>query len=158
MKFEKDMRIILDKDLLGALKRCVTNAYPNESGGLIFGDITQKAVEGGFQYDFLCKKFECFVSNEKSPVSYWMSNIEVLFEFLQKYNDKYKLKLISIFHSHPSGSYPSGFDDNYMDYLFNFPQKALKNAIWTIMDGSNFNLKGFFYLDDEIVQVNVIIK
>ena len=157
MRFEKDICIILNQDLLKVMRQCVQNAHPNESGGLLFGEIFQNAMEEGFRYDFSCKIFECFVSNEKSPVSYWMNNIETLFSFLKIYNDKYNLKLLSIFHSHPASSYPSGFDENYMKYLYNFPQKAFKNAIWTIMDASNYDLNGFFYLEGEIVQINVMI-
>ena len=86
-----------------------------------------------------------------------MNNIEVLFEFISKFNDDYRLKLVSIFHSHPYGAHPSGFDDRYMKYLHNFPQKAFKNCIWTIMDASNNDLNGFFYLDNEIIQIDVIV-
>jgi proteasome lid subunit RPN8/RPN11 len=75
-----------------------------------------------------------------------------------------KMRLVSIFHSHPSGSYPSNIDlinmkflDNFSSVNHNFVSKAFKNLIWSIMDSINFKINCFIYLGSELLQVNVKI-
>ena len=62
MKFEKDIVIIVNQNVIDNLKICVKNASPNEACGLIFGEIKEVQVSEGFQYHYIAKKFECFES------------------------------------------------------------------------------------------------
>ena len=98
------------------------------------------------------------MSSEKSPVSFLMDNTEELFKIIENAKKKYNRRILSIFHSHPSGAHPSGFDINYMEFLDKFYSKVYKNQIWTIMDSSNKDLNGFIYLHDEIMQIAIEIK
>lgn len=158
MKYEKDLQIIISEKILDKLKACVNKASPNEACGLIFGDVIEIKVEDGFQYQHIAKKFECIESDQKSPVAFLIENIEKLNQILVGGMVKYNLKLVSIFHSHPSGSYPSGVDETNMRALDKSINRAFKNRIWTIMDASSREMNGFIYLNGEFLQVNVILK
>ncbi len=158
MKFEKDIIIIVSQKIMDDLKNCVNNASPNEACGLIFGDIKEIQVSEGFQYHYIARKFECLESDKKSPVAFLIENIERLNKVWQNAAQKYNLRLISIFHSHPAGSSPSGVDHNNMVYLDNCGNRAFKNQIWTIMDAHNFNLNGYIYYHEEIMEVVVEIN
>jgi proteasome lid subunit RPN8/RPN11 len=97
-----------------------------------------------------------------------MEKIEELYRVISNANKKYDARVLSILHSHPAGSYPSGFDINYMKHLDNFYRKVLnspipikipiKNEIWTIMDGSNFEVNGLVYLENEIQQIQLRVE
>ena len=158
MKFEKDIVIILDQNIIDKLKICVNNASPNEACGFIFGDIKEVQVSEGFQYHYNAQKFECFESDKKSPVSFLIENIERLNEVWQNATQKFNLRLISIFHSHPAGSSPSGVDHDNMIFLDNCGNRAFKNQIWTIMDAQNYYLKAYIYFKEEITKVAVEIN
>lgn len=155
MKFEKDIRIILNQKTFDDLKICVKKASPNEACGLIFGEIKEIQVPKGFQYHYIAQKFECFESDRKSPVAFLIENIERLNEVWQNAAQKFNLRLISIFHSHPAGSSPSGVDHDNMIFLDNCGNRAFKNQIWTIMDAQNFNLNAYIYYNEEIMKVLV---
>ncbi len=159
MKLEKNIKIILTTDIINKMKECVKKAAPNESCGLLFGEIKQLKKESAiseFQIHYIGKKFNCIEADQKSPVSFLIDNFEKLNEIYQIASQKYNLRLISIFHSHPAGAHPSGVDLKNMKYLDGF--KAFKNEIWTIMDGSNHELNGFIYFQNELMQVDVQIK
>lgn len=158
MKFEKDILIIVNQNIIDNLKICVKNASPNEACGLIFGDIKEVQVSEGFQYHYIAKKFECLESDKKSPVSFLIENIERLNEVWQNAAQKFSLRLISIFHSHPAGSSPSGVDHDNMEFLDNCGNRAFKNQIWTIMDAQNFNLNAYIYYNEEIMKVAVEVN
>ncbi|MFX1338514.1 MAG: Mov34/MPN/PAD-1 family protein [Promethearchaeota archaeon] len=158
MKFEKDIVIILNQNIIDDLKVCVRNANPNEACGFIFGDINEVQISEGFQYHYIAQKFECFESDRKSPVSFLIENIERLNEVWQNAAQKFNLRLISIFHSHPAGSSPSGVDHYNMEFLDNCGNKAFKNQIWTIMDAQNYDLNAFIYYHEEIRKVTVEIN
>lgn len=68
------------------------------------------------------------------------------------------MKLVSIFHSHPSGNHPSGVDITNMSRLQESGLKSFQSIIWTIMDSETKDLNGFMILEDEIVQIEVILK
>lgn len=171
MKFEKNLIFFINQEIFEKLKKCVLKASPNESFGLILGS---KPLEiplenpGEFQYHFTAEVFECIESDESSPVHFMTENIEELNRIIKRANQKYGMRVLSIFHSHPGGAYPSGFDVNYMKFLDEFHndllnsprmlKTAIKNQIWTIMDASNNELNGFIYLQGEYLQVNVQIK
>lgn len=158
MKVEKDIIININHNIIDNLINCVKKASPNEACGLIFGDIKEVQVNEGFQYHYIAKNFECFESDKKSPVSFLIENIERLNEVWQNAAQKYNLRLISIFHSHPAGSSPSGVDHDNMQFLDNCGNRAFKNQIWTIMDAQNFNLNAYIYYKEEIMKVTVEIN
>ncbi|MEJ2251274.1 MAG: Mov34/MPN/PAD-1 family protein [Candidatus Lokiarchaeota archaeon] len=166
---EKDIKLIIDKSVLEDIMECVNSAQPNEACGLIFGDIEEiknPSEDNDYFYKYLGKKFKCFQSDHKSPIAFLMENVEILNKIYKEFYDEYKLKLVSIFHSHPSGNYPSGIDSKNMKRLDQFSVeyagKKLKNpfkrSVWLIMDASNNEAKAFLYHNGEIVQINLIIQ
>ncbi|MHA1489776.1 MAG: Mov34/MPN/PAD-1 family protein [Promethearchaeota archaeon] len=157
IKFEKDIKIILNNKTLDDLKTCVKKSQPNEACGLIFGDIKEIVRAGEYHYEYIGKKFNCIESDKKSPVEFLMEDIEKLNEVFQDAAQKYDLRLISIFHSHPAGAYPSGVDTRNMKYLDNCGNNAFRNQIWTIMDAQNHELNGFIYFNEEFMQVGLEI-
>ncbi|MBD3213419.1 MAG: hypothetical protein GF311_12500 [Candidatus Lokiarchaeota archaeon] len=161
MKFQKDIKLILSNTLLNEMGICIDNAYPNEACGLVFGQRTQvKNPEDpeDYFYDFIGEKFECIESDKKSAISFLIENLEKLNQIYQEAHEKYNMKLVSIFHSHPSGNHPSGVDKENMTRLQKSGLKSFQFIIWTIMDGETKDLNGFMILNDEIVQIEVIIK
>lgn len=168
IKDEKDIKIVLSKKIFEHLRACIKNAYPNEACGIIFGEVIQTAKDGkdDFIYHYKANNFECIKSDRKSAVSFLIENIEKLHEIIQdKLKIEKKKRLISIFHSHPSGSYPSSTDLEQMKFLDDFSStkhrfmsKAFKNLIWTIMDGINYDLRGFIYINPDFFQIKVIIR
>ncbi|MHA1147704.1 MAG: Mov34/MPN/PAD-1 family protein [Promethearchaeota archaeon] len=158
MKYQKDLIFKLDQQLLNELIICVKNADPNEACGLIFGLIKEIEVERGYQYQYLAKHFECIKSSQRSPVSFLIDNFEVFNKKFQEAYEKYNMQLVSIFHSHPGGAYPSGIDRNHMIFLDKCGLQNFKNQIWTILDATNNELNGFIYLQKEFIQINVQIK
>lgn len=168
IKDENDIKIVLNEMLFEKLRVCVKKAYPNEACGIIFGEVIQseKDREDDFVYHYEANNFECVQSDRKSAVSFLIENIESLHEIIQdKSKMETKKRLISIFHSHPSGSYPSSTDLEQMKFLDDFSNnkhrfmsRAFKNLIWTIMDGIKYDLRGFIYLNSDYFQIEVIIK
>ena len=96
-----------------------------------------------------------------------MENIEKLSETIVEesiLNDKI-LHLLSIFHSHPAGTSPSGTDLNHMKYLDDFSSinhksvsKIFKNRIWLIMDARNYEVDGYIFLDGELQKIDLKIR
>ena len=165
MKFEKDIKIILKQELIKELEICVDNARQNEACGLIFGRIeTTEIAPEDFQNLYEAQKFSCIKSNEKSPVAFLINDVETLYKVIKESTQEDNIRVISIFHSHPSGSYPSGVDYSNMKQLDAFTKTFQKFTlldpyqIWTIMDAKTFELNGFIFLDGEISQIDVIIK
>jgi len=156
MKFQEDIKIVLEQEIVEDLKRCINNASPYEACGLIFGDIREINIkEEGVQYHYIGQLFECIESTKKSTVAFLIDNIEELNKIYQTAAKKYNMRLISIFHSHPGGNYPSGVDTINMKYLEDF--KAFKNLIWTIMNAENYDLNGFIYFNNEFWQIAIEI-
>lgn len=170
MKYEKDMIFFIAENIYEKMKRCVDKAKPNEAFGLILGPEPQEIPLNKpreFLYHYYGEIFECVESNEESPVSFFINNSELLFEFIENARIKNKRRVLSIFHSHPGGAHPSGFDKRYMkffDELNNVEYKGkkvvkvYKNQIWTIMDARNKVLNGFIYLEKEFMQINIQIQ
>ena len=109
-------------------------------------------------YQYLGKKFECIPSSEKSPVAFLIDNFEIFNEKFQEAAQKFNMQLVSIFHSHPGGAYPSGVDERHMIFLDECGLSNFKNQIWSIMDASNKKLNGFIYLQKELIQINIQIE
>ncbi len=171
MKFQKDIILFIESKILETISRCVDNSNPNEAFGLILGPQPKEIpleFDEGFQYHYYGEKFECIESSEKSPVSFLMDNTIKLFEIFEEAILKYNLRVLSIFHSHPSGAHPSGFDINYMKFLNESHDKVynsvynvrigFKNQIWTIMDSDNKELNGFIYINEELIQISIRVK
>ncbi|MFX0073176.1 MAG: Mov34/MPN/PAD-1 family protein [Candidatus Hermodarchaeota archaeon] len=171
MKYEKDMVLFIDHEIYNKMKECVKRANPNEACGLLFGtseEIKNPKIKDDFFYHYLGKRFECIQSDKKSPVSFLIDNIEYLHEIIENKIKESKiskdLRLISIFHSHPGSAYPSGFDEDYMQFLDEFSKipnkyisRTFKNQIWTIINANNYNLNGFIYLQNDFLQIEVKI-
>lgn len=170
MKFEKDIILNINKNIFDRLKTCVQNSAPNEAFGLILGpepNEIELTNPGEFQYQYLAEIFECIESDRSSPVDFLMENVEELYQIIRNAKEKHNRRVLSIFHSHPAGAHPSGFDVDYMKLLNGFHDMVLKssimikipfkNQIWTIMDGQNYKLNGFIYLEEEVQQIQLII-
>ena len=158
MDYQDNLKIFLDNEILEKMIKCVKKAYPNEACGLIFGDIIKVDDLIEYEIHYVGKKFNCFESDRKSPVAFLIDNFEELNSIFLEASQKHELKLISIFHSHPAGAYPSGTDKNHMLFLDDCVNRAFKNQIWTIMDASNEELNGFIYFNKEFKRVEVKIK
>ena len=170
MKFQKDIILFISQDTFERLKSCVQKSSPNEAFGLILGPKPKEITLNNsreFQYHYIAEIFECIKSDKSSPVDFLMENIEELYNIIKDAYMKYNRRVLSIFHSHPAGSHPSGFDLNYMKYLDEFYNEVLnssvmmkipiKNQIWTIMDANNSDINGFIYLEREVQQIQIII-
>ncbi|MGV9171917.1 MAG: Mov34/MPN/PAD-1 family protein [Promethearchaeia archaeon] len=155
MKYQKDIKIFIEQKFFNMMKECVKKAQPNEACGLLFGNIKEVKVEQGYQYHYKTQRFECIESEKKSPVSFLMNNFEELNRIFQNAFEKHHLRLISIFHSHPSGAQPSGVDTKNMKFLDNCGNRAFKNQIWTIMDARSSELNGFIYFQKEFLEIDV---
>lgn len=163
MRFEKDFKFIIDGKIKNEMKECVRKAQPNEAFGLIFGDSKEVKVEGGYQYQFIGKRFKCIASDKKSPVAFFVrGDTKELFKIFKEAVETYNMRLISIFHSHPSGATPSGIDRSNMERLnqkqIGNLRNPFKHQIWSIMDSKSAELNGFILLNEEMVQVDVKIR
>ena len=172
IEYQKDIKLYIPKEILSGLKTCIQAAYPNEACGIVFGEISQipnKVLENDYFYHYTAKKFSCIKSDKKSMVAFLIKNIEELHQTIVKsmleLGIKETTRLISIFHSHPSGNRPSTTDIDNMRFLNEFSNldhkfisKAFKNLIWLIMDGSSFELRGFIYLNSRLYEIDIIIN
>ncbi|TFF97681.1 MAG: hypothetical protein EU547_03655 [Promethearchaeota archaeon] len=160
MREEKDIKLIISHEILNQMSICVENASPHEACGFIFGkvqEIENLDQEDDYFYHYIAKEFECIESNKKSPVAFIMNNEEKLNELYMKARENEELNLISIFHSHPSGNFPSGTDERNMKRLNN-RKLITANAIWVIMDASNKEVNSFLLLNDDLLHVDTLIK
>jgi len=161
LKFQKDIILFLPDSILKQMENCVEKAYPNEACGLAFGkreQINNPNEKNDFLYYFNIERFNCIDSDKKSPIAFLIENIEKLNQIYHEAHQKFNMKFISIFHSHPSGNHPSGADRENMERLQNSGLKSFQFIIWSIMDAENKDLKGFIFLNNEINQVEVKIK
>ncbi len=160
MREERDIKLIITPEIFKQMVQCVEKATPNEACGFIFGkvrEIENSERKGDYFYFYIGKEFECIESDRKSPVAFIVNNEERLNELYEKTRENENLNLISIFHSHPSGNYPSGADERNMKRL-NRKELITANAIWVIMDASNKELNGFLLLNDELLHIAINIK
>lgn len=160
MKEEKDIKLIISQEILAQMIRCVEKARPHEACGFIFGNVEEienQNQKNDYFYHYKAKEFECVESNKKSPVAFIINNEEKLNELFLKVREHEELNLISIFHSHPSGNFPSGTDETNMKRLNN-RKLITANTIWVIMDASNKKINSFLLLNDNMLHVDTIIK
>jgi proteasome lid subunit RPN8/RPN11 len=147
----------------------VKRSYPKEAFGLLFGNIKEipkELVKDDFLYRYEGIKFRCIQPDKSSAISFLMENIEKLGEIIVKESNLSgkKMHLLSIFHSHPSGTSPSNVDMKQMKDLDDFSSishksvsKVFKNRIWLIMDSHNYNLDGYIFLENKLHKVEVTI-
>ena len=149
------------------LIECVHLTAPNECCGLIFGAIKEFSENENYSYHYIGERVRCIPSDKKSPVSFLIENIENLNEIILeelRFGGN-KIQIINIFHSHPSGNYPSALDINNMKYLDQFGEATgnlmsnpFKNLIWIIIDSQNYKIRGFICYQNKIHEVSVIIE
>ncbi|MHA2005900.1 MAG: Mov34/MPN/PAD-1 family protein [Promethearchaeota archaeon] len=163
MKIEKDIVLILNEEIVGKLKDCNRKFSPIESCGLIFGEIKKAEVnEEKSQISYIGKRFYCLKSNVESLGSFILiQDSDRYFEIHQEAVIKNKLRLMSIFHSHPVPAYPSSIDLENMKYLDNdigSVRNPFKNLIWTIMDMDTEEINSFIYFKNELLQTEMVIR
>lgn len=163
MKTEKDLILILPEYIITELKECNKKAAPIEACGLIFGDITQiETNREEYQVKYKAKEFYCLKSNIESYGSFSLiEDSDKYFEIHQDAVYKKKLRMISIFHSHPVPAYPSSIDIGNMEYLdkdIGDKRNPFKNQIWTIMNMNTEEFNCFIYFNNELLQVDLQIK
>jgi len=98
--------IIFLKNHIDILKKHSKEKEPNESCAILFGKNENT--------HFLIKEIFLTKNIEESPVSFTISNDELIEAYIQA--EKKNLDIIGIFHSHPeSPAYPSITDQKYME-------------------------------------------
>ena len=149
------------------LIECVHLAAPNECCGLIFGSIKEFSENENYSYHYIGESVRCIPSDKKSPISFLIEKVENLNEIIleELRLGENKKQIVNIFHSHPSGSFPSAIDINNMRYLDQFGEgsgdsisKPFKNLIWLIIDSKNYKIRGFICYRNKIHEVDVIIE
>jgi proteasome lid subunit RPN8/RPN11 len=163
MKIEKDLTLILSENIISELKECKRRAAPIEACGLLFGDVVQIETEKDeYQVKYIAKEFYCLKSNIESYGSFSLiEDSEKYFEIHQDAVYKKKLRMISIFHSHPAPAYPSSIDIKNMEYLdkdIGGKRNPFKNQIWTIMDMTTEEINSFIYFNEELLQTDLQVK
>ncbi|MFW9952406.1 MAG: Mov34/MPN/PAD-1 family protein [Candidatus Thorarchaeota archaeon] len=153
--YEKDIIFHIDNQILSKVIKCVRITAPNEASGLIFGNVEQQPVNNEFQYHYKTRFFECVESNHKSPVAFLMNDDEMLYQIATKVEKEHDLKLISVFHSHPSGTTPSEMDYHYMNTFHKTNISKFKHLIWTIMDSQNSEIKAYLIFKGVLTQIQV---
>jgi proteasome lid subunit RPN8/RPN11 len=152
---EKDIIFHVSKNILPFFIKCVKNASPNEASGLIFGNVEQYKQMEEYQYHYFSKYFECVESNYKSPVAFLLNDDELLYQIALNVELQQDLRLIGVFHSHPSGTTPSSVDYNAMKMFYDANITKFKHLIWIIMDSQNNEISGFMIFKSALTQVQV---
>ena len=163
MKRENDIKLILSLSIVESLKKCKRNAMPIESCGLIFGEIAKVEIDPEkHQIHYVGKQFYCLKSNVESLGSFnLIQDSDKYFEIHQEAVIRNKLRMISIFHSHPVPAYPSSIDEENMKFLdkdVGIVKNPFKNQIWTIMDMNTEKINGFIYFNKELLQIDLQIR
>ncbi len=157
IKYQKDMVFHISKDFMPLLGACIDDAHPNEATGLLFGNIKQFKVGDDYQYHYYVRRFECVESSHKSPIAFLLNNDEFLFEMVYNIEQVEGFKVIGIFHSHPSGLYPSSVDHYYMQLFYESGIVKFKHLIWIIMDSQNKDVKAFLLYEGDLTEIVLAI-
>ncbi len=163
MKRENDIKLILPLSIVEELKTCNRKALPIESCGLIFGEIAEVEINlEKRQIHYRGKRFYCIKSNVESLGSFnLIQDSDKYFEIHQEAVIRNKLRMISIFHSHPVPAYPSSIDVENMKFLdkdIGKVKNPFKNQIWTIMNMETEEINGFIYFNEELMQIDLQIR
>ena len=100
IEYQEDIKLLVPKEILNELKKCVQVAYPNEACGIVFGEISQipnEALEDDYFYYYTAKKFSCIRSDKKSMVAFLIKNIEQLHQTIVKAMSELDIKKQSRF-------------------------------------------------------------
>lgn len=162
MKKENDIKLILPLSIVDILKKCKRKTMPIESCGLLFGEITKVQINTEkHQIHYVGKKFYCLKSNFESLGSFnLIQDSDKYFEIHQEAVIRNKLRMISIFHSHPVQAYPSSIDEENMKFLdrdVGTVKNPFKNQIWTIMEMDTEEINGFIFFNKELMQIDLQI-
>lgn len=149
MKVSKTRQIVLNEDQFITLKKISKTALPNESAALIFGEI--KTAKNELVY--IGQKIEAVDSTTPSPVAFLIGDLEHLYSLWSKAQDQ-GYRLLSIFHSHPSGAWPSGTDKRYMKNI----DLVYPGIIWIIYGNGDDEFKAFIYQNQKFHRVNLKTK
>lgn len=155
MRFEKDIVFVLNKDIVSKLNKYIHKSYPNEACGFLLGNIIESSNHGDFKYTYCCEKIQSIESSIISPASFLLDNDEKILELSNIMIKEEGLKLIAVFHSHPSGANPSDIDKKRMKYFHNCGIKKFTHLVWIIVDSSNQKINGFIYLDNKLTQIKI---
>ena len=129
-------KIILTQAQKQILSNHAENEKPNESCAILFGTDDKEEVK--VEKVFLTKNID------QSPVNFTISAEQRL--EADKMEDKYQLKIIGIFHSHPdSKAYPSNTDKKFME---------LNPEVWIIFSGISKDFKAYV-LEPEILEIPI---
>ncbi|MHA2036482.1 MAG: Mov34/MPN/PAD-1 family protein [Promethearchaeota archaeon] len=163
MKRENNIKLILPLNILEELEKCNRNTLPIESCGLIFGDITKVEIyPKEHQIHYIGKRFYCLKSNVESLGSFnLIQDSDKYFEIHQEAVIRNKLRMISIFHSHPVPAYPSSIDVENMKFLdedIGKVKNPFKNQIWTIMNMNTEEINGFIYFNKQLMQIDLLTR
>jgi proteasome lid subunit RPN8/RPN11 len=158
MRIENDIVFNLNKDIISKLNKCIHESSPNEACGFFFGDITESNHNGDFRYTYSCEKIQCIESRTLNPVSFLIDNDEKMLELSNIVIKKERLKLIAVFHSHPSGANPSSVDKKCMRYYHNCGIKKFTHLVWIIVDSSSQKINGFLYLNNKLTQIKIVVS
>ncbi|NVM17408.1 MAG: Mov34/MPN/PAD-1 family protein [Candidatus Lokiarchaeota archaeon] len=153
MRFERDIAFVIGRDLISNINKCIEKAYPNEACGFLFGDIQEINNKGNFKYIYYSEFFQCIESSTTSPASFLIDNDKQILELSNLTLDKKDLKLLAIFHSHPTGASPSSIDKKCMKYYHNCGIMKFTHLVWIIVDSRNKDINGFIYLDNKLTQI-----
>jgi proteasome lid subunit RPN8/RPN11 len=161
MKYEKDIILFIDEEILEDIINCVEKASPNEACGLIFGKIEELKIpnrENEYSYNYYTYKFECIESSHKNPVAFLMDDYEKLVNISDYYSKNFNYQMFSIFHSHPGSAYPSGIDIPYIENYYRSERSTFKHIIWTLMSAESKELNGFIFIENELNKIAVKIR
>jgi len=125
-------KIIIPQSIKKILTQHAEKEKPNESCAMLYGE------NNTISEVFLTKNID------ESPVNFTISNEQLIEGY--KIAEEKNLKMIGIFHSHPSSeAYPSNTDKKFM---FSNP------VIWVIYSGLNKNFKAYI-LETEVIEVKI---
>ncbi len=156
MKVQEDIIFRIPKEVYSKAIDCVNIAYPYEACALIFGNKEEiKIAENNYRYEYTGRKFICIESDKKSSIAFLIKNEEKLNTIFLEIKKNLNMKLVSIFHSHPSGNHPSATDKKNMKRLEKSNLNAFRYSIWTIMDSQDKSMEGYIYYNNEIYQIQI---
>ena len=158
MRFERDIIFIFGRKIVKDINKCIEKAYPNEACGFIFGKIQEISDKIDFKYKYYSENFQCVESSIISPASFLIDNNEKILELSNIIVKKEGLKLLAIFHSHPTGAIPSSVDKKRMKYYHNCGIKKFSHIVWIIADSRNKDINGFIYLDNKLTQIKMEVN
>lgn len=154
MKKEDKILLFLREELYLELIGIAKNSFPNESVALLFGNIKKEELNSEKKIIYDVQKIDEFNKAEKSPVHFLINDYELLAEkWIMAQNSG--LKLISIFHSHPSTAFISGTDKINMKQM---DSTGYPGMIWVVYGNQAHDLKAFILIKGNFYQCAIKIS